>query len=1455
MRKLLCVLLALLMTAGTGLPALAAASQYIDTVSEQKTADEPSDSENVYLAGAVTDTAEETERTVKEEQSSAEEKTSAPIRTATAEGTTPVQPTMGVDKDLLNTIGDKAISYVGRTVYTYMVNNEMTEDAPLVAFAASFAAGVETSKLIEIQKMLADMSEQLTAIQSQISSLSNQMSQEFQSLEDTVLKGQYTSLVNLYITPVENEIGDSWQYYMFINYKALCYSTSQMDDGDDKTAAEKQAEEMKDSLTSMFGSIAWSDMESNWDAWLAEGNGEEDAFEKAYAAWEEKTAKINFTVCLQNLTNLMTSTAGSDTLLSVQEQRLRNLYPLEHQITDSMCSTLQYVSDLLGRVLVLYYDYVNYMNDKECIEYTTEEEATSAQNRINARTEAYHGKANAALEAIADAEKNSGIKNMMTASDIHRTLTLENGETIDVYKVKANSDRKCYYIAKDSPLFSDAVEERVSTDTYTVTLKYALTSNYLEMMQSADRRYKIVSYEDSGRSLDGLLADCSGDVLLFLRKTCGLDEIDAATTTIMTSKTDSKTSVYNGEHYRSITYYYYMWHLDIATFDKNQNGLDQYVEFEVEDVLANEDTLHDTAYGDLRYLRIYCDMHLGGNPARGTIAITQLSEINNESVLIDGDTLDLSNTAGNAQNKTIYVSGNVRVIGGGSENAIQNLTFHVAEGATLTIENLYLTGSSGKSGAICSDGDFTLKLIGTNKISQGSASNAIGGSVTVKNGNNGKLILSAGDGKCVSGGTFNATDITLETSGGSFEVDPDSGSLTNCTINSASGKYDIGNITVSNCTWTNYAPYKFILLTGDITDAGTSNDLYLTINDKKITISDDLDRGTKQTLYGYGPALTSAPDKLKLETSGINAWYGVSVQVYSNMTNYKSVDGRWMVCQWVEDQTDEIANNNYGAKLTIITSTDTNSGTDANIYAALGYLDSAGNLKTGEFVDLSERISGNAFENGDTETVYIAQNDIPSTVALDDCKYIVFKSDMANAAAGWKIYSVNVQKMTAGNTKMAFTLVADQWIVDEDYQYAFTNDNSQSRQYYFTVVTGTKTNAGTNSNLSFQLVGTKGTTNWVTANDCILGDAFEKGDTDTFMLTFDKNIGTITGVNVKSDRTGSASGWYCSSVKVAQYNTLGGTYGQTVSVSVNAWFDSSSNATQCFSGSSVKTVSASKPTDGSEGTVLEVSVNQGFTDYTKLHIYRADTIDGEYVEVFDLGKDEFTGLDKNLVEGETYYYKIFEETEDGIMKQSFRIFCLKAGTGFVEIAETKVEAEALDSDDITAGLNGSGFDTVSDIETALISALQKLNNTITNENIAFYDLQLYYQDGEEWLPADESYFPEDGQLFVSIPVPEGSDPATDTYYIVHMFSEDLFGKKAGDIEVAEIETHTGSDGQLYLDFYVTGLSPVAIGWSGESGTPETGDNSNLTMWVIIAALSGAALVVTGSKFLPAKKRR
>lgn len=151
--------------------------------------------------------------------------------------------------------------------------------------------------------------------------------------------------------------------------------------------------------------------------------------------------------------------------------------------------------------------------------------------------------------------------------------------------------------------------------------------------------------------------------------------------------------------------------------------------------------------------------------------------------------------------------------------------------------------------------------------------------------------------------------------------------------------------------------------------------------------------------------------------------------------------------------------------------------------------------------------------------------------------------------------------------------------------------------------------------------------------------------------------------------------------------------------------------------------------------------------------------------------------------------------------------------------QTKVEIENFGDEDVTDDLKDAGYDTVTKVETTLRVAINELNCDLDDSNTALYDVVLMYSTdgGKTWTKADEEHFPEDGKLLVSLPVPAGTDPVKHDYYVVHMFSKDAFGKKAGDVEYPAVTERDG-----YIAFYVTGLSPIMVGWTDTTSTAPDG---------------------------------
>lgn len=146
--------------------------------------------------------------------------------------------------------------------------------------------------------------------------------------------------------------------------------------------------------------------------------------------------------------------------------------------------------------------------------------------------------------------------------------------------------------------------------------------------------------------------------------------------------------------------------------------------------------------------------------------------------------------------------------------------------------------------------------------------------------------------------------------------------------------------------------------------------------------------------------------------------------------------------------------------------------------------------------------------------------------------------------------------------------------------------------------------------------------------------------------------------------------------------------------------------------------------------------------------------------------------------------------------------------------ETKVEVlEDFGTEHISEELQKLGFTTALAILEHLVEGLENVQKNIQIANSKVYELVLMYQENGKWIKADEDHFPADGKLRVEVDIPKESNPEKHDYHVIHMFSRNAFGKKAGDTEIVTANVITDEAGEKKLEFYVTGLSPVVISWT------------------------------------------
>ncbi len=225
-----------------------------------------------------------------------------------------------------------------------------------------------------------------------------------------------------------------------------------------------------------------------------------------------------------------------------------------------------------------------------------------------------------------------------------------------------------------------------------------------------------------------------------------------------------------------------------------------------------------------------------------------------------------------------------------------------------------------------------------------------------------------------------------------------------------------------------------------------------------------------------------------------------------------------------------------------------------------------------------------------------------------------------------------------------------------------------------------------------------------------------------------------------------------------------------------------------------------------------------------------DTAPGKIYQYEDADKRIVTGL---LVNGNMMTLEIYntstnkiddkisvpitEEPEEPEGPEDENIFKTEVENGISEVPDSFKDKENLN--------------TPEKIEQEMKLKLRDKVSGIEEMNVAVYDVKLMVNvNGTGWQEVTKDKFPSDG-LTVTLPYPAGTGKDTHDFAAAHMFTADMNGFLAGDIEYPEVvKTESG------IEFIVKGLSPIAIGWkevkddsdgsSDNNGSDNNGDNNN-----------------------------
>ena len=187
------------------------------------------------------------------------------------------------------------------------------------------------------------------------------------------------------------------------------------------------------------------------------------------------------------------------------------------------------------------------------------------------------------------------------------------------------------------------------------------------------------------------------------------------------------------------------------------------------------------------------------------------------------------------------------------------------------------------------------------------------------------------------------------------------------------------------------------------------------------------------------------------------------------------------------------------------------------------------------------------------------------------------------------------------------------------------------------------------------------------------------------------------------------------------------------------------------------------------------------------------------------------------------------------------------------------ELDSFDDTDISDELKDAGFDSTDDITTALKENLDKqlkedeaLNPVPGAQpkeilGTETHNVGIVYNEDGEKIEGDSEHFPQSG-MTVLLPIPEGTAPDTHEYYGAFMTGSTNGDQLAGSVVPLTVEVVTGENGEQMLSVEIPGIGQIMIGWVAKAvDLPETGDASNILLWLAMLAISCPAMLFTSKK--------
>lgn len=346
--------------------------------------------------------------------------------------------------------------------------------------------------------------------------------------------------------------------------------------------------------------------------------------------------------------------------------------------------------------------------------------------------------------------------------------------------------------------------------------------------------------------------------------------------------------------------------------------------------------------------------------------------------------------------------------------------------------------------------------------------------------------------------------------------------------------------------------YEIVIVTGDILNAGTDSNVFITIFGKtgataKVHLKNvknklPFQQGTSN-LFKIHSNCVGPLTKIKIEhdnTGFAPGWFLERVVVtdllhpkwkyYFPCNQWLAKDeGDGAICRTLVGSRDPFAvRKDSKYKVSVYTGDKRGAGTDANVYIIL----------FGENGDSGEKIlddSRNNFERGKSDEFII---ECPCLGRLDRIR---IGHDNSGFGPGWYLDKVIVDDL---DNSITYQFPCQRWLaLDEDDGQIFrdlvagvgASDAYTGIPYVISVVTGDRQNAGTEANVFVVLHNGK---KKLDSGKVWLSDGkFKRGMTQIFHINLQVMLSPLTSLEIGHDDSGTAPGWFCEQVIVFCPNT------------------------------------------------------------------------------------------------------------------------------------------------------------------------------------------------------------------------------------------------------------------------------------------------------------------------------